>query len=129
MKEQDLYHWVKSSFGKQMDVVRIENISTSGTPDLNLCFNGIEAWVEVKLLPPKSVLLRPEQYAWSMRRANHGGLCFIVNRDPVNPVLHVWQFPHVEVLPSGKYVRVVNPPLSIIDHCPRQLQKVFFPMF
>lgn len=127
MQEQQFYQWLRSNISG--DVARIESVVGSGVPDVNICYNGCEIWVELKVLDPKRVLLRPEQYAWGMRRSNNGGSCFVVCKDIQNPVIHIWQYPHIECLPSGKYARIVTPSHKIIDQDSRQLMKSLFPMF
>jgi len=128
MTEHELYRWIHDHFSKSMDVTRIENIAGSGMPDLNLCHIGFEVWLECKCLPPRLVLLRPEQYAWGVRRANHGGLVFVIDRPVNEPVFFIWEFPRIVVKPAGKYVRITNAPGWEINQDPRQLLKVLFPM-
>lgn len=127
-QEADLYRWIRENLGRDMDVVRIENVAGNGVPDLNICHMGFEAWVECKFSRMTQVMLRPEQYAWSMRRANHGGSCFVLNYDPTyKDSLQIWTFPGFQVRPSGKYVRIVSEMHHEINQDAKQLRKVLFP--
>lgn len=69
-------------FRKNMPKVhwqRIENTAGSGVPDINGCFH-CEVWIEFKEARGKTIILRPEQVAWLMRRSRAGGRCFIAVR-------------------------------------------------
>ena len=46
-----------------IDIERLEVTSMSGVPDVNVCFNGVETWIELKIITQGQVLLRPFQYA------------------------------------------------------------------
>jgi hypothetical protein len=124
--EQELYQKVLKNL--KGHVVRIENVAEAGIPDVNICYFGIDVWVETKVAKMRQVMLRPEQHAWMTRRAVAGGCCFVVSKIPEAPVLHIWQYPKIEVVPCGKYARIVNPPHWEIDSQVLQLQKVLFPM-
>lgn len=63
-------------------VQRIETGSTGrGIPDVNLCWDGVETWLELKIVKGKRVDLSPEQVAWHYRRARAEGRSWIVARD------------------------------------------------
>lgn len=62
---------------------RIESSTGSGIPDINVRWMDQEFWIESKANPGPSAHIRPAQYAWMLRRARAGGLCFIIHR-PVN---------------------------------------------
>lgn len=127
--EQALYQKLRDKL--EGDICRIENVAGNGLPDLNICYNGIEIWVELKALNHNKVLLRPEQYAWAKRRANHGGSCYVLNYDPGNPIVSVciWAFPNIDIQPAGKYVRITSVAHFSCDMVGRQLMKALFPMF
>ena len=63
------------------DLVRIENVLTSGTPDVNGCVEGTDFWCELKviaLLPPRNGPVRIPHYTqdqrlWIRRRGLAGG--------------------------------------------------------
>jgi hypothetical protein len=66
-------------------VERIENAVGKGTPDVNLCFSGLELWLELKILDDGSRLRkndpRPEQVIWHIKRQEAGGRCFLLGRN------------------------------------------------
>jgi hypothetical protein len=60
---------------------RIETGSTgTGIPDVNICLNGKEIWVELKLIKGKRVDLAPTQVAWHVKRSKAGGHTWILAR-------------------------------------------------
>jgi hypothetical protein len=63
------------------DTIRIENAAGNGTPDVNVCYEGDEIWIELKVCPRDKVLVRKEQRVWGFRRARSGGRVWIINRD------------------------------------------------
>lgn len=68
----------------RLDPQRVENVLSTGTPDVNT----IPGWIELKHVDcwPKrpttsvDVGVRPEQAAWLIRRWSCGGLCWLVVR-------------------------------------------------
>lgn len=67
--------------------VRVENPAGPGTPDLNVCLEGVEVWVEfkqVKTLPKMPTTpvftgcLEPHQALWAKLRTRAGGVCYVV---------------------------------------------------
>ena len=68
-----------------------------GIPDVNLCYNGVEIWVELKIVSGRKVNITAEQCAWHYRRIRAGGRTFIIARDKVDKVrkgkydkIYVW---------------------------------------
>ncbi len=59
---------------------RLENLVGSGVPDVNGCLNGIEAWVETKLIKGNQITFQPFQPAWLLKRLHHGGRVFVLAR-------------------------------------------------
>ncbi len=65
---------------------RVEGALTPGIPDINMCYKGVEAWIEAKEVdswPKRSstivnIGLRPEQRIWLEERAEAGGRCFVL---------------------------------------------------
>src|SRR4051812_22700174 len=52
------YHWTP-----------VETAMTgAGVPDCNCCYAGVEFWIEYKFSHAWSVVLRPEQIGWLLRR-------------------------------------------------------------
>lgn len=112
--ERDFYNYLRTLLPGH--VHRIESIG-SGIPDLNVCFEGKEIWIELKVFDLDIVLLRKEQYAWGMRRSAMGGNVFILCRHSDH--IWVWKYPQIEVQKYGNidvHVKVVNAPFQEITH-------------
>lgn len=103
--ESDFRRWFVSQFKRDCDIVPIESTVSRGVPDLNVCHRGIECWIELKLFVGGRVLLRPEQYAWGVRRMHHGGRVFIMALHP-SGIIHVWNAVNAFATPHGKYVAI-----------------------
>ena len=59
----------------------VETWSTGqGVPDMNVCLNGIETWLEFKGTTTNTVRITPEQVAWIERRLRAGGRCLVIVR-------------------------------------------------
>lgn len=99
---------ILDTWASPIHIVKVESVTSRGFPDLSMCLNGVEAWVEAKLITHGRVLLRPEQYAWGHRRARANGRVFILAIEPKTWNVIGWRFPHIEVEPYGKYVAVKN---------------------
>jgi len=72
---------------KNLKNIHIQRIETGGTgrgiPDFNACDDGVEYWVELKVVNSgKKIGLRPEQIGWLVKRSMHGGRCFVLVRTP-----------------------------------------------
>lgn len=110
--ERDFYNYIRPHIPGH--VQRVENSAGSGMPDVNVGYEGGEVWVELKATELNRVLLRKEQYAWSMRRYRAAGSRIYVVTG-FEDMVGVWQFPHVAVIPYGKaekYVRIINDPAA-----------------
>lgn len=68
-------------------LIRVENPACPGTPDINVCYNGIEFWIELKHThelpkrPDTPVFrgaLKPEQVLWHYQRSRAKGRSYIV---------------------------------------------------
>lgn len=86
---------------------------------MNLCGSQsgktVEWWLELKAKHPRP-LLRPEQFAWIMRRASTGGRAGVLHRVEQAPVGVLWNL-HLPqrwaTRPySGRYVEVVSSPFA-----------------
>lgn len=83
MKESAFWQLVK----KNLPNTHLQRIETGGTgrgiPDVNGCHNGVEFWVELKVVNAgKKIRLRPEQIGWLVKRSIHGGRSFVLVRAP-----------------------------------------------
>jgi hypothetical protein len=55
-----------------------------------MCFQGIEVWLELKVLDSKGACeLRPEQYLWHRKRQEMGGKVFVLARN--DSVIKIFQ--------------------------------------
>jgi hypothetical protein len=80
MKESQFWALVKGKLPGHVE--RMENALTRGTPDVNMCHEAIELWLELKILDAKgSCQLRPEQVLWHRKRQEHAGRVFVLARN------------------------------------------------
>ena len=90
MNESGLRHYLgkklRAAFPKA-HIIAIENDVLPGTPDMNLCINGAEYWVELKFLdkwpirpqtPVKIKHFTPVQRLFLRQRWNAGGASFLL---------------------------------------------------
>jgi hypothetical protein len=70
---------------EELDPIRVENLSSVGTPDVNY----VGGWIELKCLrawpkKPETIVrvdhFTPEQRAWILRRCRAGGKVFVILR-------------------------------------------------
>ena len=88
MKESQFWALVKGKLPGHVE--RVENALTRGTPDVNMCYEGSELWLELKVLDAKgNCELRPEQILWHRKRQENGGRVFVLARN--ENVLKVYQ--------------------------------------
>ena len=83
MKESAFWSLVNKNLNS-MHVQRVETGGTGrGIPDFNACCDGVEFWVELKVVNSgKKIGLRPEQVGWLVKRSMYGGRCFVLVRTP-----------------------------------------------
>lgn len=112
--EQKFYQWFRKQLPPGADCVRIENTVGGGMPDVNVCWRGIELWIELKVHMRGLVLLRPDQFAWLNRRAAASGRVFVVAKMDVD--FYVWKFPHTEVVQYTKYLSLGGPKIMDRNH-------------
>lgn len=80
MKESQFWALVKGHLPGHVE--RVENALTRGTPDVNMCHDSTELWLELKILDAKgSCQLRPEQVLWHRKRQENGGRVFVLARN------------------------------------------------
>jgi len=106
--EQKLNAWIREQLRDTCDVVRVENTIGGGMPDLNICYQGREVWVESKVLVLGRVLIRKEQFAWGIRRSSHGGRVMVLAWHVCANTLYGWTYPRVNVKEHGKYLEITN---------------------
>lgn len=83
MKESRAYHKLKEIF-PHAHWQRIETPISPGIFDVNVCWNGVESWVECKqTTKPKTdrgrlhFEIKPAQIAWEWKRRSVGGRTFV----------------------------------------------------
>ena len=102
--ESTFWKLINKHLPAKCHVQRIETGSTGrGIPDVNQCHQGVECWVELKIVKGKQVKLSPEQIAWHFRRARAGGTSWVIARDKADGVR------------KGKYDRIYVWPSSCVQ--------------
>jgi hypothetical protein len=111
MKDEGLfYKWLKEEF-KDWHFQRIESTTGPGIPDVHLCANGVELWIELKALKLTNVQIRKYQYSWMQNRANHGGNVWLWNWDRNENIVQCWRFPTTQVDKGKKdHVKILKEP-------------------
>jgi len=76
--EQDLWQYIQQGM-PEVHWMRIESSVATGCFDVNACFAGIEAWIELKW---DRGSLRPAQKAWGLARLRAGGNVWVLEGNP-----------------------------------------------
>ena len=83
MRESQFWALIKNKLPGHVE--RIENAIAKGTPDVNMCINGREVWIELKVLDEKGRFKKgepsPEQRLWHRKRQENGGTVFVLSRN------------------------------------------------
>jgi hypothetical protein len=80
--EKSLWKLLKGHLPKGCDYQRIETGGVGlGVPDVNVCLDGVETWLELKVVKGKRVELDSAQSTWHWRRVRAGGRVWILARD------------------------------------------------
>lgn len=130
-KEIKFWHWLHNKLLKEkVDMQRIENTTGGGVPDVNMCHQGSEVWIELKVHVSGCVVLRKQQFAWLTRRAGHDGNCIVMALNPTNNEVEIWT-PPFEVRcwgNNGKYVSLIGEPEYVYEKTvdSRKLIKAIF---
>lgn len=96
--EDELREFLKKQLKNICHFQRIETGSVaSGVPDLNLCYRGVEYWVELKMIKGTKISFRPTQIPWNIHRAKAGGRNFVLAADNKGQ-LHIWHGRFVQQL-------------------------------
>lgn len=59
---------------------RLENLVGQGMPDVHGCYQGVDVWIENKLVKGHRIIFQPTQPAWMMKRMAHGGRVYVLAR-------------------------------------------------
>lgn len=83
MKESEFWALLKRGFSTDpaIHACRVENESGSGMSDVNACRNGVERWIELKVVHGNWVHFRNSQRSWIVKRTAAGGVVWILVRD------------------------------------------------
>lgn len=66
-------------------------MTSRGIPDVNACRDGVECWIELKVVQGRQVKLRPEQVGWLLLRTTRfHGRAWIVAEDHYRNRVLVW---------------------------------------
>jgi len=91
--------------GTSVHLARLEPYALPGIPDVNGCYDGIDFWVELKVLKKGGFQQRltRDQAVWLHRRHRAGGLTWIAALDELNEVWF-WSGDQATHLTGQKYV-------------------------
>lgn len=78
MVEKTFKRFLTTYIRKLGDVQLIENLYDRGVPDVNICVQGVEIWIETKYAKHNKIDFSPEQRAWHIRRKINGGQAFVI---------------------------------------------------
>ena len=78
MNEKDLWQLVKKYIPGHL--IRIENISTKGVPDIHACHNGKSVWIELKIGAGNTVYFQSSQVAFIHEAKKHKETCKVLMR-------------------------------------------------
>jgi len=74
MAEKEIYKKMKEYVNDRGGrFTRIENAVSAGVPDVNICINGVEVWIECKEALGKKVEIRASQFVWAIEQRAAGG--------------------------------------------------------
>ena len=114
--EAKFWEWMrpKLAINSGIHLLRIENSTGRGTPDLNICLNGIEIWVELKVADPQyRTRIRKEQNVFGIKRSLAGGRAFVISLQP-DECISIWRYP-MESVPDKEYRIITDNNYFICD--------------
>lgn len=85
--EQRMWAQLSKAMGNAWHATRHEDTITKGLPDVSFGADGVQGWIELKVLErwsgnPKTIIRLPlftaEQKAWLTLRGARGGRCFLL---------------------------------------------------
>ena len=116
--ETQMYHRIKTWFEggrRKAHYTRIENIVSSGVPDVVLCSEGKDCWIEAKVQAASRPHIRKTQHAWMYSHRLVGGIACVLIAEPTRYRVSIWH--EVEVEPKDeKHVIIVNPPTFMFSN-------------
>jgi len=117
-RESDFWDELRDNCSKHLDPVHWQRIeSNEGVPDVNACWAGVEAWLELKVIEKGWQIphYRATQANWLHRRWESGGRSFLAVRvrKPMFCGLIVWPGKHArDVRTYG--IRVALPLATLV---------------
>ena len=115
MLEKQFWKRLRATLPTGAFCCRIEaGYSTPGTPDIWVCANGVQAWIELKVARGTRVLLTPQQVIWHRACAKAGGRSWIVAG--AEDLIYLWPGTEAETVKDGGLAtgNTVNGPWDII---------------
>lgn len=123
-EERGFYEWLRGRMDHTVHVQRIENTTSSGVPDLNMCCQGREVWIELKVKLKQGILLRKEQYAWLHKRGDAMGTGMVVVKDGDDFEIHLGHLLTIE--PYSGYLRITSEPWYRGERKGAPIQQIIF---
>ena len=118
MNEMQLCRWLLPKFrALGCHASRIENAVGVGIPDIHLCLNGQDLWIETKICRTQTykVPLRGSQFGWHVARARSGGTSYILVLHTHNNTLYL--HPTTNLAKNGP---VITDKTELKIWCPRE---------
>jgi hypothetical protein len=95
MLESKFWKLLKAHLPRSAFASRVESgYSTPGAPDLWVCMNGSQQWVELKVAKGTKILLTPQQVIWHRKCAAAGGSSWVAAWAPQDVL--IWRGPDAE---------------------------------
>lgn len=107
MTETQLYRKLRSLCKKiGAHYLRIETSTGTGIPDINICFESQETWIECKIQREERMIdeLSPEQKAFHAERTHFGGHVLVLRYRPKEAHVEVWK-----ALGGTRYIQYIHP--------------------
>lgn len=124
--EKKLHVWLEEQL-RPCDYQRIEG-AFAGVPDVNILHQGREVWCELKMYVNNRVLLRKEQYAWGIRRANHGKAPWIIAHNQMIDYILLWRYHlDMEIEMYGKYISLLDVSAVSLPMRDIRIKTILFP--
>lgn len=89
--QKDLWKTLRKNL-PQVHWQRIEGLSMPGIPDVNGCCNGVEVWIELKIVPYYKIDLTMPQCTWLRKRVEAGGHTYVLAER--HRIIRVWRGIH-----------------------------------
>jgi hypothetical protein len=121
MKESAFWQQTKAGLdGPDVHLSRIENTAGTGISDVNMCCNGVEIFIELKMFHGTKLHFRMSQRSWIVRHLNCGGRVFVMAR--MGDVLYLYNAqvcmdaehtPHADRKSFTVDIKALPPPLYV----------------